>query len=77
MKQVNIYQAKTELSKLIEEVISGGEVIIARNGTPLARLIPYVQQAKKRRFGILKGRIRVDEDFDAELPEDILKDFEG
>ena len=75
--KVNIFEAKTNLSKLIELVEQGQEIVIARAGKPVARLTPL--EAKKRpiRFGLLKGKIRVAKDFDAPLPDDILAEFEG
>jgi prevent-host-death family protein len=72
MPQVNIHDAKTQLSKLVEQACRGEEVIIARAGTPVARLIAYATGAQGRRFGALRGRARVDDRFfeplsDAEL----------
>jgi prevent-host-death family protein len=69
---VNIFEAKTQLSKLIEMAERGEEVIIARAGKPVARLTGI--EAKKRpiRFGLLKGKIHVSDDFDDYLPEDFL-----
>ena len=73
---VNIYEAKTHFSKLIDAVIHGNEITIAMAGKPVARLVP-IQPKPKRRFGVLKGKIRIAKDFDAPLPEEILKDFEA
>lgn len=71
--QVNIFEAKTHLSKLIEQVERGGEVIIARAGKPVARLM-RLEPAKKKpiRFGAMKGEIWIADDFDDPLPEDFL-----
>ena len=77
MHQVNIHEAKTHLSRLLEEVEAGEEVIIARNGKPVARLAPIQVIDKPRRPGSLRGRIRMSEDFDALLPDEIQKAFEG
>ena len=74
MRVVNIHQAKTHLSKLVEEVEEGEEVIIARAGKPVARLVPL---QRPRRLGLLQGRITVPDDFDAPLPEEVLAAFEG
>jgi prevent-host-death family protein len=76
MQTVNIHEAKSQLSRLIEAVVSGEEVVIAKAGTPLVRLVP-VDQKPKLRFGLMKGKIKIAEDFDAPLPEDVLATFEG
>ncbi|HVZ82081.1 MAG TPA: type II toxin-antitoxin system prevent-host-death family antitoxin [Terracidiphilus sp.] len=77
--QVNIFEAKTNLSKLIEQVERGGEVIIARAGKPVARLTQLEPKKRKKpiRFGLMKGEIWVADDFDDPLPDDVLKEFEG
>ena len=75
-RTVNVHAAKTHLSRLLEEAAAGEEIVIARAGKPLAKLVP-VDRPKKRRLGLLAGEIEVSDDFDAPLPEDILKDFEG
>ncbi len=75
MHIVNIHEAKTQLSRLIEEALQGGEVIIAKAGKPSIRLVPL--SAKPPRLpGLLKGKIQIAKDFDAPLPPDILADFE-
>ncbi|MGD0308733.1 MAG: type II toxin-antitoxin system Phd/YefM family antitoxin [Acidobacteriota bacterium] len=74
---INVYQAKTKLSQLIDRAAEGEEIVIARNGRPVARLIPCDQSRAPRKLGILAGRIHVSEDFDAPLPEEILARFEG
>jgi len=73
---VNIYEAKTRLSALLAEVESGGEVIIARAGRPVARLVAADQVSGRRTPGAWSGRIRVSDDFDT-LPEEIAAAFEG
>jgi prevent-host-death family protein len=73
---VNIFEAKTNLSKLIAKVEKGEEVIIARAGKPVARLTPLEPQKQKIRFGGLKGKIWIADDFDAPLPPEILAEFE-
>jgi prevent-host-death family protein len=72
---VNIHDAKTNLSRILEEVEAGAEVIIARNGRPIARLIRI--KAAPRRPGALKGRLRLRRDFDDPLPEEVARPFEG
>ena len=70
--QVNIFEAKTHLSRLIEQVERGGEVVIARAGKPVVRLTQLKPAERKLRFGGLKGRIWIADDFDAPLPGDFL-----
>jgi prevent-host-death family protein len=69
---VNIFEAKTKLSKLIEMVERGEDVIIARAGKPVARLTGLKPEKRKIRFGALKGKIWIADDFDDPLPEDFL-----
>ncbi len=76
MDTVNIHQAKTHLSRLVEEVAAGGEVVIAKNGVPRARLVP-LERSRKLKFGVLKGKIRYPDNFDAPLAAEILALFEG
>ncbi len=73
---VNIFEAKTKLSKLIEMVESGEDVIIARAGKPVARLTGLKPEKPKIRFGGLKGKVWIADDFDAPLPQDVLAEFE-
>lgn len=76
--QVNIYEAKTRLSELVEQARQGETIIIAKAGTPMARLVPLQGEPKRRiRYGLMKGEIEIADDFDAPLPEDVLADFEG
>jgi len=77
MTVVNIYDAKTQLSKLIEEAAAGNDVVIARGGKPVARLTRLGPSKRKLRFGVLKGKIKVSADFDAPLSSEILRQFEG
>ncbi len=76
MAIVNTHEAKTNLSRLLDEVQEGEEVIIAR-GKPMARLVPYREKSPIRRPGCLKGKIWVADDFDAPLPGEILNAFEA
>ncbi len=73
---VNIFEAKTHLSKLIAKVEQGEEVIIARAGKPVARLTNLKPEKKPIVFGLLKGKLHVADDFDAPLPPEILAEFE-
>jgi prevent-host-death family protein len=77
MKQVNIHEAKTELSKLVERAEAGEEIVIARAGKPAAKLVPVTKSRGRRRLGLLDGRFRVPENFNAPLPESIIRAFEG
>lgn len=74
---VNIHDAKTHLSRIIDDVAAGAEVIIAKAGRPMARLVPISQPAKPKRLGLLKGKIKVPDDFNAPLDEEVLASFEG
>lgn len=76
MRTVNMHEAKTHFSKLVDSVMKGNEVVIAMAGRPVAKLTP-IEKKPKRRPGALKGKIRIAKDFDAPLPEDILSYFEG
>lgn len=77
MQTVNIHEAKTHLSRLLEQVAGGEEIIIAKAGKAIARLVPLDAAPKKRRLGLLKGKLKVPEDFDAPLTDDDLALFEG
>ena len=76
MTTLNIHAAKTQFSRLIEEVEGGEEVIIAKAGKPVARLVPIDKRAK-RKLGLLAGLLIVPDDFDAPLPDEVLAAFEG
>ncbi|MYC67765.1 MAG: type II toxin-antitoxin system Phd/YefM family antitoxin [Acidobacteriia bacterium] len=75
MSMVNIHQAKTQLSRLLVQVEAGEEVVIARNGKPVARLVRFRDRGK-RRFGALRGKISIDETFFDPLPESDLAAWE-
>ena len=78
MKKVNIHEAKTHLSRLIEQVSAGESIIISKAGKPVAKLVPISDSdIVKRRPGRLKGKIWIASDFDDPLPEDLLQAFEG
>jgi prevent-host-death family protein len=74
---VNIHEAKTNLSRIVDEVAAGAEVIIAKAGKPMARLSPIKAPIKAKKLGQLKGRIKVPADFNAPLEEETLAQFEG
>lgn len=74
---VNIHEAKTNFSKLIEQTLKGEEVIVARGGKPLVRLVPFTEEPQIRCGGQFRGLIEISEDFDAPLPQDLLKQFYG
>lgn len=74
MRQVNVHEAKTSLSRLLEEVEAGEKVVIARAGEPVAVLVPYRTAAKKRRLGLFAGQVTIHSDFD-ELPPDMAAAF--
>lgn len=77
MSQVNIHQAKTQFSRLVERAAGGEEIIIAKSGKPVARLVPYAVKGTARKPGTLRGKIRIKKNFDAPLPREILASFEG
>ena len=77
MRTVNIHAAKTQLSRLVDAAVAGEEIIIARSGKPVARLGPLAGPRQQRRLGILAGKLRVPEDFDASLPDELADSFEG
>jgi prevent-host-death family protein len=77
MDQVNIHEAKTQLSKLVDLAAGGREIVIAKAGKPLARLVPYSPRREARRPGLLKGKIRIGKNFDAPFANEVLDAFEG
>ena len=74
--QVNVYDAKTHLSRLLDQVAAGEEVVIARSGRPVARLIPYARPGAPRRPGAWRGRVTIADDFDT-LPTELEAAFTG
>ncbi len=72
---VNIHAAKTQLSRLLEQVEEGEEIVIARAGKPIARIVPLVPTRPKRRLGILEGQYTVADNIDDSLPDDLLEEF--
>ena len=77
MKPVNIYEAKTSFSELVEKAAAGDDVVVSRNGKPVARITPLEEGKKRIKFGTLKGKIKLSADFDAPLPNEIMAEFEG
>ena len=76
MQIVNVYEAKTHLSRLLEQAAAGEEIVIAKAGKPLARLIAYQEEDRPREPGYWRGRVHIADDFD-ELPESIAAAFKG
>jgi prevent-host-death family protein len=77
MVTVNIHEAKTHLSRLVEEVAAGAEIIIAKAGKPMARLVPISMHPRKKHLGLLKGKVKVPEDVNAASDDSTLSAFEG
>ena len=77
MEIFNIHEAKTQFSKLVDAVMQGKEIVITKAGKPAVRLVPISPQKPELRFGVLKGKIRIADDFDAPLSDDMLAGFEG
>ncbi len=76
MKPVNVHEAKTHFSRLLARVEAGEEIVIARAGKPIARLVPVVEPPPERELGTERGRIVIPDDFDAPLPDEVLSAFE-
>lgn len=77
MEALNIYEAKTRLSQLVDQAAAGEDVVVSRNGKPLVRITQLVGKKRRIKFGVLKGKVRVAHDFDAPLPDEELAAFEG
>ena len=78
MKSVNIYEAKTQFSQLVDRAAAGEDVVVSRNGRPIVRITRLLDAEKHRiKFGVLKGKVQVATNFDAPLPADVLADFQG
>lgn len=76
MSIVNIHEAKTHFSKLVDCALNGDEVIIAKAGKPAVKLVP-IPNKKQRLLGVLKGKVKIGDDFDDLLPDEFLDSFEG
>jgi prevent-host-death family protein len=74
---VSVYEAKSQLSQLLDRAAAGDEIVITRHGRPVAKLVAIGPARRPRVLGQLKGRIRVRKDFDAALPDELLDAFEG
>lgn len=74
---VNVHEAKTHFSKIINQALQGEEVVISRGNHPLLKLVPYHEEVSVRKGGQLKGMLIVEDDFDDPLPADILAHFYG
>jgi prevent-host-death family protein len=77
METVNLYEAKTKLSQLVERAAAGEEIVIAKAGRPLARLVPLAQRTGPRPLGLFAGQVVMGDDFDDPLPEDMAAAFRG
>ena len=77
METVNIYDAKTRLSQLVDKAAAGEDVVVSRNGKPLVRITRLEGSKRRIKFGVLKGRIKVASDFDAPMSKEMLERFEG
>ena len=77
MDTVNIYDAKTRLSQLVDRAAAGDDVVVGRNGKPLVRITRLEVPKRSIKFGLLKGKVKIAKDFDAPLPDDVLAGFEG
>jgi antitoxin (DNA-binding transcriptional repressor) of toxin-antitoxin stability system len=77
MDSVNIYDAKTRLSQLVDKAAAGEDVVVSRNGKPLVRITRLQVPKRRIKFGVLKGKLTVPADFDAPLPDEVLAGFEG
>jgi prevent-host-death family protein len=76
-KVINIHDAKTHLSRIVDEVAGGAEMIIAKAGKPMARLTPIAPRARKKKLGLLKGKVKVPDDFNTPLDAELIAQFEG
>jgi len=77
METINLYEAKTKLSQLVERAAAGEEIIIAKAGRPLARLVPLNKRREPRPLGLFKGLASIHADFDAPLPDAMSAAFRG
>jgi prevent-host-death family protein len=76
LRTINIHAAKTQLSRLVDDAARGEEIVIAKAGKPVARLVALAEARPKRRLGGLAGKVQIPEDFDAPLLDDVLDSFE-
>jgi prevent-host-death family protein len=77
MQTANIHEAKTNLSQLVDSALSGEDIVISKRGKATVRLVPVEVIKPVRQRGVLRGRIEISDDFDAPLPDDLQRAFEG
>jgi prevent-host-death family protein len=77
LETVNIYDAKTRLSQLVDQAAAGEDVVVSRNGKPLVRITRLEGPKRRVKFGVLKGKLNIPADFDAPLPENVVSSFAG
>ena len=77
METVNVHEAKTHFSRLLDRAQEGQEFVIAKAGRPVARLGPLARQGRKRRLGLLDGNFRIPDDFNRPLADEVIAAFEG
>ena len=75
MLTINIHEAKTHLSRFVEQAAAGEEIIIAKAGKPMAKLVPFRSMLSHRNLGMFKGQLKVPDDFDAPLPDEMIALF--
>jgi prevent-host-death family protein len=76
METVNLYEAKTNLSRLVDQASAGEQIVIAKGGKPMAMLMPLTPKKRTIRYGLMKGQFEVPADFDAPLPDEVIAAFE-
>lgn len=72
-----LYEAKTHLSEIVERASNGEEFVVEKSGKPKARILPLTSRGTKVRFGVWRGKVKIHDDFDDPLPEELLQAFEG
>lgn len=77
MSKVNIYEAKSQLSQLVERAVAGEEIVLSRYGKPLVRITRLESPQRQITFGLLKGQLQIPHDFDAPLPAEVMAGFES
>lgn len=77
MPKINIHEAKTHLSRYVEEAAQGKEIVISKAGKPVARIVPLAAVKVVRKLGLLDGKARIPDDFNAPLPDEVLAEFLG
>ncbi|RJG15779.1 type II toxin-antitoxin system Phd/YefM family antitoxin [Massilia cavernae] len=78
MKSLTVHEAQIQLTELVDAVVAGEDVVLVKNGIPVAQLVRIDPPAKRPRpAGLFKGKIKVADDFDAPLPDEVLDGFEG